>query len=316
MRKTVITILLLLVLARPVSAQILQPTTATITTNGDAVCWNVDKTMSAIAVRVYGTWTGTLTPFVRMGATTNITPPSNTISASTMTANGIMTFQNEGWQRVCLVATAAMTGTVQFTAVAGGGNSATVFSSILTALTDAAAQDVAHDAVDSGNPVKIGGKAISLSTNPTDVAASDRTNAYFTRAGQLITIGGHPNIVTKVATITDADGAQTGTSLATVSAGTKVVIVAYGVKCSNANTVNVDFTLAFDTDATFTAASTTGVTGHIDGMDDIPPGGGFAVGNGGGILGVGADDEDLRYSLSDPVTGSCTVTVKYFTISG
>ena len=58
------------------------------------------------------------------------------------------------------------------------------------------AGDVAHDSADSGNPVKIGAKAVAHGANPTAVAADERTNLYANRAGVLFTIGGHPNIVT------------------------------------------------------------------------------------------------------------------------
>lgn len=47
-----------------------------------------------------------------------------------------------------------------------------------------ASGSVAHDAVDSGNPIKIGGKA-STST-PTAVANGDRVNAYFDSEGRLV----------------------------------------------------------------------------------------------------------------------------------
>jgi hypothetical protein len=43
--------------------------------------------------------------------------------------------------------------------------------------------NVAHDAVDAGNPIKIGGKA--RTTLPSVVAADDRVDAYFTAYGQL-----------------------------------------------------------------------------------------------------------------------------------
>lgn len=45
------------------------------------------------------------------------------------------------------------------------------------------AGDKAHDAVDGGNPAKIGGKANSSA--PTNVAAGDRVDAYFDLAGRL-----------------------------------------------------------------------------------------------------------------------------------
>lgn len=50
--------------------------------------------------------------------------------------------------------------------------------------TVAARGDVAHDAVDSGNPIKIGGK-VSTSA-PTPIANADRTDAYFDEYGRLV----------------------------------------------------------------------------------------------------------------------------------
>lgn len=50
-------------------------------------------------------------------------------------------------------------------------------------LTVDAAGDVAHDAADSGNPIKIGGKA-STST-PSAVSNGDRVNAYFNATGSI-----------------------------------------------------------------------------------------------------------------------------------
>ena len=64
------------------------------------------------------------------------------------------------------------------------------------AVQSAAAGDVAHDGVDSGNPVKTGAVAVAHGTNPTAVAAADRTNLYANRAGIPFVMGGHPNIIT------------------------------------------------------------------------------------------------------------------------
>lgn len=46
--------------------------------------------------------------------------------------------------------------------------------------------DVAHDSADAGEPVKIGGKAVSA--EPSAVAANDRVNAMFDLVGKLITL--------------------------------------------------------------------------------------------------------------------------------
>ncbi len=47
------------------------------------------------------------------------------------------------------------------------------------------AGDVAHDAADSGNPVKVGG--VARSSQPTKVASGDRVNAYFDLVGRIVT---------------------------------------------------------------------------------------------------------------------------------
>lgn len=46
--------------------------------------------------------------------------------------------------------------------------------------------NIAHDAADSGNPVKIGGKAVSAEITP--VTANDRTDAVFDLTGKQITL--------------------------------------------------------------------------------------------------------------------------------
>lgn len=53
--------------------------------------------------------------------------------------------------------------------------------------------NVAHDGVDSGNPLLAGYQAIAHGTNPTAVAAADRTVGYANRAGVPFVMGGHPN---------------------------------------------------------------------------------------------------------------------------
>lgn len=64
-----------------------------------------------------------------------------------------------------------------------GGNSITVDGTVTASNT---AGDVAHDSADSGNPVKIGGKAVS--SEPTAVANADRANLITDLVGKLITL--------------------------------------------------------------------------------------------------------------------------------
>lgn len=173
--------------------------------------------------------------------------------------------------------------------------------------------DIAHDGVDSGNPVKVGHVAIAHGTNPTAVAAADRSNWYANRAGIPFFIGGHPNVVSKGHLIADSDGAQTDAALVgSISAGTKVVVTRMSVVCDNANTGDCAVTIGFGATNT-PSPSLSGVTGVIvNGSFD--GGAGVTIGDGSGIIGVGGDGEELRITSSDPVGGNIRVSYSYYTI--
>lgn len=176
--------------------------------------------------------------------------------------------------------------------------------------------NVAHDAVDSGNPAKIGAKAVAHGANPTAVAAADRTDLYANRHGILFTIGGHPNIITRSVRIADADNAQTNASMVgTINAGTKVAVTALAVTVDSAttNTGGVAVKIGFGA-STIPADSATGADGVLLDHDGISAGSGVVIGNGSGILGIGGDGEELRLTCEDPTAGSIIVTFSYFTI--
>jgi len=172
--------------------------------------------------------------------------------------------------------------------------------------------DVAHDSPDAGEPVKVGGKALDLGATPTAVAANDRTNAAFMRNGVQFVLGGHPNILSQNVQITDADGAQTDLSLVgAIAAGTAVVVTKCSVMADKANTVDVSVRIGFGT-ANTPAADAAGIILFHPG---IAAGSGVVEGSGAGIIGIGASDQELRMTCEDPVTGSISVIITYFTIS-
>lgn len=162
--------------------------------------------------------------------------------------------------------------------------------------------DVAHDGVDAGNPVKVGLKTIAHGANPTAVAAADRTDWYANRAGIPFMIGGHPNVQLVSNNYT---GAQTDVALVTVGAGTKIVVTKVSIYCANANTVAVNAQIGFGA-----TTLTTGLTRH----PGIAAGSGIVEGDGSGMLGIGADNEDLRFTCGAPTTGSIQVNVSFYTI--
>lgn len=162
---------------------------------------------------------------------------------------------------------------------------------------------IAHDAADSGNPIKMGGKAVAHST-PTAVAAGDRTDWYFNRHGIPFVIGGHPNVVTLEAAYT---AAQTNTAIITISTGSIIVVTASEVTADNANTNDTGFRVGFGT------ASTPTTTGVVSSHPGVAAGGGVVKGNGSAIIGKGADNEDYRITSEDP-GGALRVVTTYYTI--
>lgn len=170
----------------------------------------------------------------------------------------------------------------------------------------------AHDAANTSanNPQVMGLEAIAHGTNPTAVAAADVTKWYANRAGIPFVIGGHPNTLTKQLNVTDADGAQTDTALVTVGAGAKIVVTHVTATADNANTGDVQCRIGFGTANT----PANDAAGIILSHPGIAKGSGVSVGNGSGIIGIGADNEDLRLTCEDPAGGSLDVVVGYFTI--
>jgi len=174
-----------------------------------------------------------------------------------------------------------------------------------TTIGQLAQGSVAHDAVDAGNPVGLGARAIAFGANPTAVAAADRTVLFANRAGVLFTLGGHPNTTTLELAFT---AVQTDVAIVTVAGGLKIVVTAIAFVLDEATTVGVGFRVGFG------AINTPTTTGVVLSHPGLIPGGGIVRGDGSGIIGAGADGEDLRLTADVPTTGSGRVVVSYFTI--
>lgn len=174
--------------------------------------------------------------------------------------------------------------------------------------------DAAHDAPISGNPVRVGARAIAHGTNPTAVAAGDATDIYANRAGVPFVMGGHPNIRSTEYHWTTA--AQTNDDmLGTIATGAKVVVTGITVTISEATTVGVKVRVGFGTASVPTEAAGGGsVEGVIFSHGSIVPGGGASRGDGSGILGIGADGEELRITAGACTGGEGHAVVTWYTI--
>lgn len=148
-------------------------------------------------------------------------------------------------------------------------------------------------------------QAVAHGANPTAFDANSRAVWFANRHGIPFVIAGHPNIITLRANYT---AAQTNTAIVTISTGTKIVVTRLSATLDNACSVDVQVRIGFAT-----ATTPTG-TGVLLSHPGIAAGSGVVEGNGSGILGVGADNEDLRITCQVPTGGSLDIVVSYFTI--
>lgn len=130
-------------------------------------------------------------------------------------------------------------------------------------------------------------------------------------------IGGHQDVITRSVYISAATGAQTNTDIiGAIGTSTRVVVTAIAVTVDSATTASggVAVKLGFGA-SSIPADNATGVAGVLLDHKGIAAGSGIVVGNGGGILGIGAAGEELRLTCESPTSGGISVTFTYYTIS-
>ena len=143
------------------------------------------------------------------------------------------------------------------------------------------------------------------------MAAADVSDWYANRHGIPFVMGGHPNILTKNLNVSDADGAQTDTDILGAAApGTKYVVTWLMVVVDEDTTAGTQCRIGFGT----TNTPALDAAGVIMSHSGIAPGSGVMIGNGAGIIGVGADGAELRVTCADPTGGNLDIVVGYYTI--
>jgi hypothetical protein len=137
---------------------------------------------------------------------------------------------------------------------------------------NSAAGDIAHDAADSGNPIKVGGKAASSA--PTAVSAGDRVDAYFDLNGKLwinsdlvltddaaytpATSKVSPAGATYQTTVDEVDGGDIGLLRMSIRRGLMQAADQREVLCASASAVFGDVLLSSTAPSSGFAAPTTG----------------------------------------------------------
>lgn len=209
----------------------------------------------------------------------------------------------------------APVGTPVNTQVGNGTLSVGVIDETGVAAVDALAVGggTAHDAVDSGNPIKVGGVAVSGSATPTSVASGDRTRFISNQHGIPYSIAGHPNLITREFDFGTAAQTDLNLAAAVVAADERIYVTRFEALCDNANTVAVAARAGFGT-ANVPTASAAGVSGMIASHPGIAAGSGIICGNGSGIIAVGGAGEEPRLTSSAATSGNLHVIISYFLI--
>lgn len=135
-----------------------------------------------------------------------------------------------------------------------------------------------------------------------DTALVSSTGRLLVDAGTTGGIGASTSNVVRIAE--KYTGAQTDTVLLSVETGDQFVVTSISILCAGSNSVDVSALLEFD------GAPDVRILEH----PGIKAGSGPIEGNGGGILAVGGDAQDLLFTCSAPTAGSITVHVSGFII--
>lgn len=177
----------------------------------------------------------------------------------------------------------------------------------LQLIDDPVIQDDAGVTAGTTKVTMAGAMAVAHGANPDAADANDGGMILMNRHRVQFTIGGHPNAITiKHTTITTA---VTDSAIVSVGNGAKIVVTRISATLDNASTVFPTLLVGFG------AANTPTTTGVLIAHGGVPAGGGITVGDGSGILGIGADNEDLRVTTTGNATGNgLQICVTYFTI--
>lgn len=186
----------------------------------------------------------------------------------------------------------------------------------LSLLDDTVKADDAAFTVGTDKVIMSGHQAVAHGANPDAADALDAVVSITNRHRIPFFLGGHPNIITRTVYISDATGAQTDVSIVgTIAPGAKVAVTSVAVTVDSATTATggVAVKLGFGA-TTIPADSATGAAGILLDHKGIAAGSGVVLGAGAGLLGIGADGEELRLTCEDPVGGGLSVMFSYFTI--
>jgi hypothetical protein len=172
----------------------------------------------------------------------DVNPTSTQTTSNSPSTSGIYTGALTGRYfkaEVSVSSAGSCTATAEFSAIPP--NSPVTYSAQSGTWNTVETGNVAHDAVDSGSPVKVGAKAITSLKTTTLVSNADRTDAQSDLDGAIIVRQQFPlgDLISE--RVTDTGGTSTAFSNFTAVASTSNYITAISVHNSSATNGTVDF---------------------------------------------------------------------------
>jgi fibronectin-binding autotransporter adhesin len=160
----------------------------------------------------------------------------------------------------------------------------------------------------------IGGYAVAHGANPDVLDANDVGAPILNRHRVQWTIGGHPNIQTSTYIWT---GATTDDPvIPVVGSGHKIAVTRLSVFLDEATTVGVGVRAGFGASnvPALGSAGADGVAGILFYHPGMVPGSGANIGDGGAVIGIGGDGEDLRLTAEATTGGTGSISVSWYDI--
>jgi hypothetical protein len=183
-------------------------------------------------------------------------------------------------------------GDVDIASIAAGDNNignVDIVSGTITTVTTLTGGGIAHDGTDSGNPLKIGARAVATPSTATMVVATDRSDAIADLDGSLfvrnVLLG---DIITEA--LSNTDGASTASTNFGATASTRNYITSM---------------TAFRTDTATTMAYIDirdGTAGAVLYRIPLPPSGGVTINNGGAPILYSTANTALAIDVSSALT--------------
>lgn len=174
-----------------------------------------------------GTTVGTTIAVVRNDTLATLADTDNELAPLQVNASGALyTVLSTGSASIGTLAanSGVDIGDVDILSIAAGDNNignVDIVSGVITTVTTLTGSGLAHDAIDSGNPHKIGGRAQEQTAQLEEVANDDRADAAFDRQGRLATWMGFP---VQSAIINDATSGN-NTIQAAAGAGLRIAVI-------------------------------------------------------------------------------------------